>query len=98
MSGKEVMAVLPEALRLGFRHIDTAQIYNNEAAVVAAIRAASIARREIFLTTKVWVTNFDPKDFRNSVEESLRRLQVDHVDLLLLHWREGSSTPRESQI
>lgn len=71
MNDAEVAEILPEALKLGFRHVDTAQVYDNEAAVGAAIKASGIARDDIFLTTKVWVTKFDPKDFLLSVEESL---------------------------
>ena len=98
MNDAEVAEVLPEALKLGFRHVDTAQIYGNEAAVGAAIKASGVPRDEIFLTTKVWVTKFAPADFLPSVEESLRKLDVDHVDLLLLHWPHGSDTPRDVQI
>ncbi|MCZ0962659.1 aldo/keto reductase [Paracoccus benzoatiresistens] len=98
MDDREVAEVLPEALRLGFRHVDTAQIYGNETAVGTAIAASGIPRAEIFLTTKVWVDKFAPADFIPSVEESLRKLGTDHVDLLLLHWPGGSDIPREVQI
>ena len=98
MNDAEVMEVLPEAIKLGFRHIDTAQVYNNEAAVGVAIKASGVARDEIFLTTKVWVTKFDPADFTPSVEESLKKLDVEYVDLLLLHWPHGSDVPMETQI
>lgn len=86
MPESEVHAILPKALALGFRHIDTAQVYENEAAVGAAIRVSGVPREEIFLTTKVWVDRFRRDDLVASVEESLRKLQTDHVDLLLLHW------------
>ncbi|WP_037228412.1 aldo/keto reductase [Roseobacter sp. GAI101] len=98
MSDAEVAEVLPEALKLGFRHVDTAQVYGNEAAVGAAIRASGVPRDEVFLTTKVWVTEFAEADLLPSVEESLKKLGVDHVDLLLLHWPHGNDTPREVQI
>ncbi|TMV58001.1 aldo/keto reductase, partial [Thioclava sp. BHET1] len=94
MEAREVAAVLPEALRLGFRHVDTAQIYGNEEAVGDAIVASGIARSEIFLTTKVWVDHFAEQSFQASVEESLRKLSTDYVDLLLLHWPGGSSVSR----
>lgn len=74
------------ALDLGYRHIDTAQMYGNEAEVGAAIRAASVARDGIFLTTKIWPDRFRQGDLQRSVEESLRKLQTEAVDLLLLHW------------
>lgn len=86
MKEDEVHAVLPKALALGFRHVDTAQIYQNEAAVGAAIKESGISRPEIFLTTKVWVDRFRHDDLITSVEESLKKLQTDYVDLLLLHW------------
>ncbi len=74
------------ALDMGYRHIDTAQIYENEAAVGDAIVGAGVPRNDLWLTTKVWVTAFRDGDLQRSVDESLRRLRVDHVDLLLLHW------------
>lgn len=81
-----VRKILPEALDLGYRHIDTAQIYGNEAAVGDAIAGSSVARKDVFLTTKVWVDQFAPDDLLRSVHESLEKLRCDHVDLLLLHW------------
>jgi 2,5-diketo-D-gluconate reductase B len=84
--GDEVLHILPKAIQLGFRHVDTAQIYGNEAEVGTAIKTSSVARDEIFLTTKVWVDKFAHKDFIASVDESLTKLKTDHVDLLLLHW------------
>jgi diketogulonate reductase-like aldo/keto reductase len=86
MSGPDVLRMVPHALKLGFRHVDTAQIYGNEAEVGEAISASGIARSDIFLTTKVWVKNYRHADFLRSVDESLMRLKTDHVDLLLLHW------------
>ncbi|WP_137132023.1 aldo/keto reductase [Rhizobium sp. FY34] len=86
MPGADVLRVLPKAIELGFRHIDTAQIYGNEAEVGQAIATSGVPRDEIFLTTKVWVDKFAAKDFAASVDESLTKLKTDHVDLLLLHW------------
>ncbi|PVY39875.1 aldo/keto reductase [Pontibacter virosus] len=74
------------AISEGYRHIDTAQIYQNEAGVGAAIKDAGIDRNEIFLTTKVFRESLAKKDFMPSVEESLRKLKTDYVDLLLIHW------------
>ena len=74
------------ALAIGYRHIDTAQMYENEREVGTAIRTSGIDRREIFLTTKVWPDRFRDGDLQRSVEESLERLGLDAVDLLLLHW------------
>lgn len=75
-----------DALAAGYRHIDTAQMYNNEEAVGAGIRDSGLARDEIFVTTKVWVDRFRDGDLQRSTEESLQRLGLDSVDLLLLHW------------
>ncbi|MGV1824454.1 aldo/keto reductase [Agrobacterium vitis] len=86
MSDEEVEKVVPAALEAGFRHFDTAQIYQNEAALGRALQAAGARRDDLFLTTKVWVDNYDPAKFGASVEESLDKLKVDRVDLLLLHW------------
>ncbi|GAB7093598.1 aldo/keto reductase [Halolamina litorea] len=74
------------ALELGYRHIDTAQVYQNEVAVGNGIAAADVDREDVFLTTKVWRSNFHHDDVIESVEESLEKLDTDYVDLLLMHW------------
>jgi len=86
MSDAEVEAVVPAALEAGFRHFDTAQIYANEAALGRALGRAGAPREELFLTTKVWVSNYGDDRFMASVDESLDKLGTDHVDLLLAHW------------
>ena len=86
MSDTDVERAVPAALEVGFRHFDTAQIYQNEAALGLALQAAGARRDELFLTTKVWVENYSPNKFLTSVDESLDKLKVDQVDLLLLHW------------
>ena len=86
MSDAEVERVVPAALEAGFRHFDTAQIYQYEAALGRALQAAGARREDLFLTTKVWVDNYGADAFAASVDESLDRLKVDQVDLLLLHW------------
>lgn len=78
--------MVAHALKAGYRHIDTAQMYANEAEVGEAIANAEVPRDEIFLTTKVWPDNFGDGPLQTSVEESLAKLRVDAVDLLLLHW------------
>lgn len=98
MPGPDVLRIVPEAIKLGFRHIDTAQIYGNEAEVGDAIKASGVARPDIFLTTKVWVDRFAHDDFIASVDESLKKLKTDYVDLLLLHWPGGSSVPMAERI
>lgn len=75
-----------QALRLGYRHIDTAQMYDNERDVGDGIRASGVPRDQIFVTTKIWPTHFAPHDLERSVKESLAKLRMTEVDLLLLHW------------
>lgn len=83
---EETFAAVKEALTIGYRHIDTAQAYDNEAAVGQAIANCNIARSEIFLTTKVDPKNYGEHCVKPSVEQSLEKLQVESVDLLLLHF------------
>jgi diketogulonate reductase-like aldo/keto reductase len=74
------------ALQCGYRHIDTAEMYGNEAAVGEGLRAGGVPRDEIWLTTKVWWENIGDGPLQRSAEASLKRLGVDQVDLLLIHW------------
>jgi 2,5-diketo-D-gluconate reductase B len=74
------------ALELGYRHVDTAQLYENEDGVGSAIEDASVDREELFLTTKVNPTHRSVEDIVDSARESTRQLNVDQVDLLLIHW------------
>ena len=97
MSDAEVEAIVPAALETGFRHFDTAQIYRNEAALGRALAAAGAKREELFLTTKVWVTEYSDERFLASVDESLDRLGVAQVDLLLAHWP-GDAVPVAQQV
>ena len=78
--------LVEKALEVGYRHIDTAQIYGNEQDVGAAIKNSGIKRDELFVTTKVWIDQFADGDLQRSAEISLEKLGLDHVDLLLLHW------------
>ena len=77
---------MEEALSLGYRHIDTAQMYGNEDQVGAAVRSSGIDRSELFITTKIDNGNHGREATLRSTEESLRRLATDYVDLLLIHW------------
>ncbi|MGV1792145.1 aldo/keto reductase [Rhizobium sp. A37_96] len=86
MPGPDTERMVAHVLGNGYRHIDTAQIYGNEAEVGDGIIRSGIARGDLFLTTKVWVENYRHGAFIASVDESLRKLKTDHVDLLLLHW------------
>ena len=74
------------ALEVGYRHIDTAQMYGNEAEVGAALEASGIAREDLFVTTKIDNSNHEPERAAASIERSLEDLRTDYVDLLLVHW------------
>jgi 2,5-diketo-D-gluconate reductase B len=84
--GSECAPAVRAALELGYRHIDTAQVYGNETEVGEALVGSGVDRDELFLTTKVWIANLEPGALVPSVEDSLRKLRVDHLDLLLIHW------------
>lgn len=86
VTGADALRMVPGVLQMGYRHIDTAQIYENEAEVGEAIKASGVLRGNIFLTTKVWPDKQTAKEFLASVDESLNKLRTDYVDLLLLHW------------
>ena len=86
LRGRSCARIVEQALKLGYRHIDTAQVYENERDVGDGLRASGIRRDDVFLTTKVWTTHFAPNDLERSTKESLARLRVSEVDLLLLHW------------
>ena len=97
MPRPDMLRMIPAALNAGFRHIDTAQIYRNEAEVGECVAASGLRREDIFLTTKVWVVNYPHRVFAASVDESLRTLRTDYIDLLLLHWP-SDATPLAEQI
>jgi 2,5-diketo-D-gluconate reductase B len=86
LHGAHCRDMVAAALELGIRHLDTAQSYGNEAAVGEALATAPVARSDVFLTTTVADDRHAPAALLASVEESLDRLETDHVDLLLLHW------------
>jgi len=86
LSGEDCTRAVRAALEAGYRHVDTAEYYDNERAVGRALSAAPVDREEVFLTTKVWRSNLRAGDVRPAVEASLDRLGVDSVDLLLVHW------------
>lgn len=82
---EECERCVSDAIKAGYRMIDTAQFYSNEEAVGNAIRKSGIKREEFFIVTKIWITNSGEEKAAQSFEESLRRLQTDYVDLLLVH-------------
>lgn len=86
LTGKEAKDAITTAAEVGYRAFDTAQMYENEAETGEALKATGIPREELCITTKVHPDNFEEKQFLSSVEKSLKKLKVDYVDALLLHW------------
>ena len=82
---EECVRVVLEAIETGYRLIDTAQSYGNEEAVGEAILKTNVPREELFVTTKVWITNYGYEKAKASVEESLEKMKLDYIDLVLLH-------------
>jgi 2,5-diketo-D-gluconate reductase B len=86
MQGEVCRAAVESALGLGYRHIDTAEMYGNEDDIGAAIAASRVARKDLHVTTKVWNENLAPDAIRRAFDTSLKKLKLDHVDLYLVHW------------
>src|ERR1700753_2955906 len=86
LRGRTCARIVEQAVKLGYRHFDTAQIYENEREVGEGVRASGIKRDDVFVTTKVWTTHFAPTELERAAKESLVKLRMPHVDLLLLHW------------
>jgi 2,5-diketo-D-gluconate reductase B len=86
MPGNESQPVVESAIALGFRHIDTAAMYENETAVGTAIAASGVKREELFVATKVWHDQLAPFALDRAFEVSLGKLKLDYVDLYMIHW------------
>jgi 2,5-diketo-D-gluconate reductase A len=86
LSRAETGRSVPDALRAGYRHIDTAKIYGNEAEVGEAVKASGLAREDIFVTTKLWTSDQGYESAQEALDASLQRLGLDYVDLYLIHW------------
>lgn len=82
---EECVRVVMDAIEAGYRLIDTAQSYGNEEAVGEAIQKTSVPREELFITTKVWISNYGYENAKASIEDSLKKMQLDYLDLVLLH-------------
>jgi 2,5-diketo-D-gluconate reductase B len=86
LRGRTCARLVEQALRLGYRHVDTAEMYDNEREVGEGLRASGIKRDEVFVTTKVWPSHFAPRELERAAKDSLVRLRLSEIDLLLLHW------------
>lgn len=86
LTGQTVIDSVRSALELGYRAVDTAQIYGNEAEVGQAIVESGVGRDDIFITTKIWTANYGRDALLPSLRDSLAKLRVDQVDLTLIHW------------
>src|SRR3982074_3279935 len=86
MQGDVCRPAVESTLGLGYRHIDTAEMYGNEDAIGAALASSGVARGELHITTKVWNENLAPDAIRRAFDASLKKLRLDQVDLYLVHW------------
>jgi 2,5-diketo-D-gluconate reductase B len=86
LRGRTCARIVEQALRLGYRHIDTAEMYDNEREVGEGLRASGVSRNGVFVTTKIWPSHFAPRELERTAKECLVRLRLTEVDLLLLHW------------
>src|SRR5947209_6197474 len=86
LRGKTGARIVEQALRLGYRHIDTAEMYDNERDVGEGLRSSGVPRDDVFVTTKIWPSHFSPPELERAAKESLAKLRLTEVDLLLLHW------------
>ncbi len=86
LRGRVCARVVEQALRLGYRHVDTAEMYENEREVGEGIHGAGVKRNEVFVTTKIWPSHFAPRELERAARDCLVRLRLSEVDLLLLHW------------
>ena len=86
LQGDACRAAVESAIALGYRHLDTAEMYGNEEAIGAAIAASGVARNDLHVTTKVWNENLAPDAIRRAFDASCKKLRLDVVDLYLVHW------------
>src|SRR5262245_9964455 len=86
LRGRTCTRVVEQALRLGYRHIDTAEMYDNEREIGEGLRASGVKRNDVFITTKIWPSHLAPRELEHTTKESLARMRLTEVDLLLVHW------------
>ena len=86
LRGRTCARVVEQALQLGYRHVDTAEMYDNEREVGDGLHASGVKRNDVFVTTKIWPSHFAPRELERAARDCLVRLRLSEVDLLLLHW------------
>lgn len=86
LKGRACVDAVSAAIDVGYRHFDTAQLYENEAEVGEAIASSGCSRKEFFVTTKVWMANLTISQMQSSIDQSLKKMKLDQVDLLMIHW------------
>ena len=86
LRGRTCARVVEQALRFGYRHVDTAEMYDNEREVGEGLHASGVKRNDVFVTTKIWPSHFAPRELERAARDCLVRLRLGEVDLLLLHW------------
>ena len=96
LRGSSCVRMVEQALLLGYRHVDTAEMYDNEREVGEGLRASGLPRGQVFITTKIWPSHFAARELERAAKESLTRLQLAEVDLLLLHWPNPQIPLRET--
>jgi len=96
LTGQACVKGINDAIAMGYRHIDTAEMYDNEAEVGQGIKDNGIDREDLFVTTKIWHTHLKKDDFISATHTSLKKLQLDYVDLLLIHWPNEEVELRET--
>jgi 2,5-diketo-D-gluconate reductase B len=94
--GENCRKSVKHALNIGYKHIDTAQAYENEEYVGAGIEDSSVDRDEIFLASKVWISNLNPEKVISSTEKSLKKLGTKYIDLMYVHWPSGEYSGKET--
>lgn len=86
LRGRACARIVEQALRLGYRHLDTAEMYDNEREVGEGLRGSGVKRSEVLVTTKIWPSHFAPRELERAAKDCVVRLRLTEVDLLLLHW------------
>ncbi len=96
MKGTACQSAVSTAIEIGYRHIDTARMYENEADVGKGIKDSGIPRKDLFVTSKIWIDTLDPEGIARETRKSLELLQTDYVDLMLIHWPNPDQNLEES--